>query len=100
MAYYSKRANGHVTNNVMTQQEVKCTPNNQCKCTVSNEKWGMLLCEMKNFPSNEKCNHSYMQIWLILLQANLMQVPCKMQNVTMHNDVNGNFFCIFWIKMR
>ena len=33
----------------MTQQEVKCTPNNQCKCNVSNEKWGMLLREMKNF---------------------------------------------------
>ena len=31
----------------MMQQEVKCTPNNQCKCTVSNEKWGILLREMK-----------------------------------------------------
>ena len=33
-----KRENGHPTNDVMTQQKVKCTPNNQCKCTVSNEK--------------------------------------------------------------
>ena len=32
-----KSENGHATNDVMTQQEVKCTPNNQCKCTVSNE---------------------------------------------------------------
>ena len=40
-----KRANERATNGVMTQQEVKCTPNNQCKCTVSNEKWGMLLHE-------------------------------------------------------
>ena len=48
-----KMANGHATNDVMTQQEVKCTPNNQCKCTVSNEKRGMLLREVQNFPSNE-----------------------------------------------
>ena len=33
-----KRAKDRATNDVMTQQEVKCTPNNQCKCTVSNEK--------------------------------------------------------------
>ena len=32
----------------MTQHEVKCTPNNQCKCIVLNEKQGMLLGEMKN----------------------------------------------------
>ena len=57
-----KRANGSATNDVMTQQEVKCTPNSQCKCTVSNEKWAMLLHEMKNSPSNEKCSHSYMKI--------------------------------------
>ena len=57
-----KRVNDRATNCVMTQQEVKCTPNNQCKCTVSNEKWGMLLREMKNSPSNEKCSHSYMKI--------------------------------------
>ena len=57
-----KRVNDHATNGVMTQQEVKCTPINQCKCTVSNEKRGMLLREMKNSPSNEKCSHSYMKI--------------------------------------
>ena len=45
--------NGRATNDVMTQQEIKCTPNKQCKCTVSNEKQGMLLREVKNFPSNE-----------------------------------------------
>ena len=45
--------NGSATNEVMTQKEVKCTPNNQCKCTASNEKWGMLLHEVQNFPSNE-----------------------------------------------
>ena len=48
-----KRVNYRATNSVMTQQEVKCTPNNQCKCTVSNEKRGMLLREVQNFPSNE-----------------------------------------------
>ena len=35
------------------QQEVKRTPDNQCKWTVSNEEQGMLLCEVQNFPSNE-----------------------------------------------
>ena len=49
----TQRVNGHAKNDVMTQQEVKCTPNNQCKCTVSNEEQGMLLCEVENFPSNE-----------------------------------------------
>ena len=48
-----KRVNDRATNGVMTQQEVKCTPNNQWKCTMSNEKRGMLLREMQNFPSNE-----------------------------------------------
>ena len=48
-----KRENDHATNGVMTQKEVKCTPNNQYKCTVLNEKRGMLLREMQNFPSNE-----------------------------------------------
>ena len=48
-----KKANDHATNGVMTQQEVKCTPNNQWKCTASNEKWGILLREMQIFPSNE-----------------------------------------------
>ena len=37
------------TNGVMTQHEVKCTPNNQCKCIVLNEKQGMILREMQNF---------------------------------------------------
>ena len=60
MAYYSKRENDHATNGVMTQQEVKCTPNNQCKCTVSNEEQGMLLCEVKIFPSNE---YAIIPIW-------------------------------------
>ena len=44
-----KKVDDHATNGVMTQHEVKCTPNNQCKCIVSNEKQGMLLCEMQNF---------------------------------------------------
>ena len=48
-----KRENDHATNGVMMQQEVKCTPNNQCKCTMLNEKRGMILREMQNFPSNE-----------------------------------------------
>ena len=48
-----KRVNDRATNGVMRQKEVKCTPNNQCKCTVSNEKRGMLLCEVHNFPSKE-----------------------------------------------
>ena len=30
-----KRVNDRETNGVTTQQEVKCTPNNQCKCIVS-----------------------------------------------------------------
>ena len=75
----------------MTQHEVKCTPNNQCKCIVSNEKWGMLLHEIQNSPSNEKCNHSYIKIWLILFQENLVQVPCKM-----HHDAKKNIFFVFF----
>ena len=30
--------NDRATNGVMMQQELKYTPNDQCKCTVSNEK--------------------------------------------------------------
>ena len=45
----TQRVNGHATNEVMTQQEVKWTPNNQCKCTMLNEKQGMLLHEVQNF---------------------------------------------------
>ena len=78
------------------QQEVKCTPNNQCKCPVSNEKWGMLLREMQNYPSNKKCSHSYMKIWLILFQANLVQVPCKMQKCIMLQKENT--FVFFELK--
>ena len=40
IGFITQRVNGHATNDVMTQQEVKCTPNNQCKCTISNEKTG------------------------------------------------------------
>ena len=53
IGFITQRVNGRATNDVMTQQEVKCTPNNQYKCTVSNEEQGMLLCEVQNFPSNE-----------------------------------------------
>ena len=44
-----KRGYDRATSGVMTQQEVKCTPNNQCKCIVSNEEQGMLLCEVQIF---------------------------------------------------
>ena len=56
----TQRVNGCATNEFMKQQEVKFTPNNQWKCTMSNEKWGMLLCEMQNFPSNE---NAIIPIW-------------------------------------
>ena len=56
------RVNDRATNGVMTQQEVNCTPNNQCKCTMSNEKQGMLLREVQYFSLNCICNHSYMKI--------------------------------------
>ena len=49
IGFITKRVNGHANNDFMTQKEVKSTPNNQCKCIVSNEKHGMLLREMKNF---------------------------------------------------
>ena len=62
IGFITQRVNGRATNVVMMQQEVKCTPNNQCKRTMSNEKRGMLVREMKIFPSNEKYNHSYMKI--------------------------------------
>ena len=55
-----KKVDDHVTNDVMTQLEVKCTPNNQCKCTVSNEKQSMLLREVEKFPSNE---YAIIPIW-------------------------------------
>ena len=71
----TQRVNGHATNDVMTQKEVKCTPNNQCKCTLSNEEQGMLLREVQNFSSNEYAIILYENLTNIL-QANLMQVPC------------------------
>ena len=49
IGFITQRVNGRATNDVMTQQEVKCTPNNQCQCTVPNEKQGMLLHEVQNF---------------------------------------------------
>ena len=42
---YSK-GKGRATYGVMTQHEVKSTPNKQCKSTVQNEKQGMLLHEV------------------------------------------------------
>ena len=62
IGFITQRVNGRATNDVMTPQEVKCTPNNQCKHTVSNEKQGMLLREVQNFSFKYKCNHSYMKI--------------------------------------
>ena len=44
-----KKVDDCATNGVMMQHEVKCTPNNQCKCNVSNEKQGMLPHEVQNF---------------------------------------------------
>ena len=40
IGFITQRVNYCATNDVMTEQEVKCTPNNQCKCTMSNEKQG------------------------------------------------------------
>ena len=37
--YYLKEGYGHATNGVMIQHEVKCAPNNQCKCIVSMKTW-------------------------------------------------------------
>ena len=44
-----------------------------------------------NFYSDDKYNHSYMKSWLILLKANLVQVPCKMKNA-MHNGAKKQIF--------
>ena len=76
IGFITQRVNGHATNDVMTQQEVKCTPNNQCKCTVSNEKQGMLLREVQNFSFKCICNHFLYENMTNIHQANLMQVPC------------------------
>ena len=53
IGFITQTVNGHATNDVMRQQEVKWIPNNQFKRIVSNEKQGMLLREVQNFPSNE-----------------------------------------------
>ena len=76
MAYYSKRVNDRATNDFMTQQEVKCTPNNQCKCTVSNEKQGMLLCEVQKFSLKCICNNFLYENLTNIHQENVIQVPC------------------------
>ena len=60
--FITQRVNGRATNDVMTQQEVKCTPNNQCKSTVLNKKQGMILREVKKISFKCICNHSYMKI--------------------------------------
>ena len=62
IGFITQRVNGRATNEVMTQQEVKCTPNNKCKCTMSNEKQAMLLREVQIFSFKCICNHSYMKI--------------------------------------
>ena len=69
----------------MTQHEVKCTPNNQCKCIVSMKtgyattwnaqfffKWWMKIFLYEVLTSTPK------QIYLV-------QVQCKVQNA-MHDD--------------
>ena len=76
IGFITQRINGHATNDVMTQQEVKCTPNNQCKCTMSNEKHGMLLREVQNFSFKCICNHFLYANMTNIHQENLMQVPC------------------------
>ena len=68
--------NSRATYDVMMQQEVKCTPNNQCKCIVSNEKQGMLLCEVKFFFIQMHMQSFLYENLTIIHQANLMQVPC------------------------
>ena len=78
----------------MIQQEVKCTPDNQCKCIVSMKTGyayyvdAQFLLQMlnENFPIwspnyNSKAN------------LDLLQVQCKMQNA-MHDD--KQMFLDFW----
>ena len=76
IGFITQRVNGHAANDVMTQQEVKCTPNNQWKCTVSNEKQGMLLREVQFFSFKCICNHFLYENLTNIHQTNLMQVPC------------------------
>ena len=65
----------------MTQHEVKCTPNNQCKCIVS-MKTGYATMWNAQFSSNDKCKLSYMKSWLILQSKSSAST---MQNA-MHDD--------------
>ena len=88
IGFITQRVNGYATNDVMTQQEVKCTLNNQWKCTMSNEKQDMLLCEVQNFSFQCICNHFLYENMTNIYQANLMQVPCTMHN----NAKNQNAF--------
>ena len=76
IGFITQRINGRATNDFMTQQEVKCTPNNQCKCTVSNEKQGMILREVQKKLFKCICNHFLYENMTNIHQANLMQVPC------------------------
>ena len=70
----------------MTQQEVKCTPNNQCKCIVS-MKIGYVYYVNAQFLL-QMLNANF-PIWIpkYYSKANLdlMQVQCKMHNA-MHDD--------------
>ena len=59
-----KKVYDHATNGVMMQHEVKCTPNNQCKCIVS-MKTGYATMWNAQFSSNDKSKLSYMKSWLI-----------------------------------
>ena len=81
----------------MMKQEVKCTPNNQCKCTVQMKNGVCYYVKCKIFLQMNMQSFLYKNLANIL-QADLMQVPCKMKNAIMHND--ANIFVIFWIKMR
>ena len=76
IGFITQRVNGRATNDVIMQQKVECTPNNQCKCTVSNEKQGMLLREVQTFSFKCICNHFLYENLTNIHQANLMQVPC------------------------
>ena len=88
IVFITQRVNGHEINDVMTQQELKCTPNNQCKCIVSDEKQGMLLCEVQNFSFKCICNHFLYENMTKIHQANLMQWK---QWITMQK---AKYFCI------
>ena len=72
IGFITQWVNGRATNDVMTQQDVKCTPNSQCKYTVSNEKQGMLLGEVQIFSFKCICNHFLYENLTNIHQANLM----------------------------